>query len=60
MKYKQGLSISSARQIEVEYRISSLLVLKSEIIGYFDKAIQGNNPRSSDEINVDLKIRWEF
>jgi hypothetical protein len=60
VKYKQGLSISSARQIEVEYRISNLFVLRSEIIRYFDKAIQGNSPKSSDEINVDLKLRWEF
>jgi hypothetical protein len=60
VKYKQGLSISSAREIEVEYRISDLLVLRSEVIRYFEKAIQGNSPRSSDEINVDLKLRWEF
>jgi hypothetical protein len=60
VKYKQGLSISSARQIEVEYRISDLFLLRSEIIRYYDKAIQGNSPRSSDEINVDLKVRWEF
>ena len=60
MKYKQGLSISSARQIEVEYRISNLFLIRSEVIRYFEKAIQGNSPRSSDEINVDLKLRWEF
>jgi hypothetical protein len=60
VKYKQGLSISSAREIEVEYRISNLLILRSEVIRYFDKAIQGKSPRSSDEINVDLKLRWEF
>ena len=60
VKYKQGLSISSAREIEVEYRISNLLILRSEVIRYFEKAIQGNSPRSSDEINVDLKLRWEF
>ena len=60
VKYKQGLSISSARQIEVEYRISNLFLIRSEVIRYFEKAIQGNSPRTSDEINVDLKLRWEF
>jgi hypothetical protein len=60
VKYKQGLSISSARQIEVEYRISDLFILRSEVIRYFEKAIQSNSPRSSDEINVDLKLRWEY
>jgi autotransporter translocation and assembly factor TamB len=60
VKYKQGLSISSARQIEVEYRISNLFLIRSEVIRNFEKAIQGNSPRTSDEINVDLKLRWEF
>jgi hypothetical protein len=60
VKYKQGLSISSARQIEVEYRISNLFVLRSQVIRYSETAIQGNSPRSSDEINLDLKLRWEF
>jgi len=60
VKYKQGLSISSARQIEVEYRISNLFVIRSEVIRNYEKAIQGNSPRTSDEINVDLKLRWEF
>ncbi len=60
VKYKQGLSISSARQIEVEYRISNLFVIRSEVIRNYEKAIQGNSPKTSDEINVDLKLRWEF
>jgi hypothetical protein len=60
VKYKQGLSISSAREIEVEYRISSHFLLRSEMIRYFDRAITGNNPQTADEINVDLKVRWEF
>ena len=60
VKYKQGLSISSARQIEVEYRISNLFILRSQLIRYSETAIPGNSPRSSDEINVNLKLRWEF
>jgi hypothetical protein len=60
VKYKQGLSVSSAQQIEVEYRISDLFVLRSQIIRYSDKAIQRNSQKSSDEIKVDLKLRWEY
>jgi hypothetical protein len=60
VKYKQGLSISSAREIEVEYRISNLFILRSQVIRYSETAIQGNSPRTSDEINVNLKLRWEF
>jgi autotransporter translocation and assembly factor TamB len=60
VKYKQGLSISTARQIEVEYRISRLFLLRSEIIRYSEKVLQGKSGRSSDEINLDFKLRWEF
>jgi len=60
VKYKQGLSISTARQIEVEYRISNLFLIRSEIIKYSEKLLQGKSPRSTDEINIDIKLRWEF
>ena len=60
VKYRQGLSISSARHIEVEYRINRLLLLRSELIKYSERVLQGNNIRSSDEFNVDLKLRWEY
>jgi len=59
-KYKQGLSMSSARHIEVEYRISRLFLLRSELIRYSEKALQEKSQRSSDEYNVDIKLRWEF
>jgi autotransporter translocation and assembly factor TamB len=60
VKYKQGLSITSAMQIEVEYRISNLFLIRSEVLRYSEKAIQGNIPRTTEEINVDLKLRWEY
>jgi hypothetical protein len=60
VKYKQGLSISTARQIEVEYRINRWVLLRSELIKYSENVIQGNSIRTSDEFNVDLKLRWEF
>ena len=60
VKYKQGLSISSARHIEVEYRISRLFIIRSQMIKYSEKVLQGKSRRSTDEYNVDLKLRWEF
>jgi len=60
VKYKQGLSISTARHFEVEYRLSRLFQIRSEVIMYSEKLIQGGSRRSSDEYNVDLKLRWEF
>jgi hypothetical protein len=60
VKYKQGLSISTAREIEVEYRISNLFLIRSQIIKYSEKVIEGKSQRSTDEINLDIKLRWEF
>jgi len=60
VKYKQGLSISSAREIEVEYRISNLFLIRSQIIKYSEKVLEGTSQGSTDEINVDIKLRWEF
>lgn len=60
VKYKQGLSISTARHFEVEYRISRLFLIRSEVIMFSEKILPGRSRRSSDEINVDFKVRWEF
>ncbi len=58
--YRQGLRVSSAREIDVEYRLSNLLLLRSEIIQYSEKGIQGASRQTADEINFDLKFRWEY
>lgn len=60
VKYKQGLSISTAREIEVEYRISNLFLIRSQIIKYSEKVLEGTSQGSTDEINIDIKLRWEF
>ncbi len=60
VKYRQGLAISTARQIEVEYRISRLFLIRTQLIKYSETAMQGESSRSTDEYNVDLKLRWEF
>jgi autotransporter translocation and assembly factor TamB len=60
VKYRQGLAISTARQIEVEYRISRLFLIRTQLIKHSESTMQGESTRSTDEYNVDLKLRWEF
>ncbi len=60
VKYKQGLSISTARQIEVEYRISRLFLIRSQFIRLSEEVLRGKSRSSTDEINLDIKIRLEF
>jgi translocation and assembly module TamB len=60
VKYRQGLAISTVRQIDVEYRISRLFLLRTQMIKYSEATMQGESSRSTDEYNVDLKLRWEF
>ncbi len=60
MKYKQALSISTAREFEVEYRLSNFILLRSQLIRYSEQALPGKSLSTSDEINVDVKLRWEF
>jgi hypothetical protein len=61
LNYRQGLTLSSAREVDVEYRISNLLLLRSEIIRHQGpKGIPGKSRQSSDEINFDLKFRIEY
>jgi hypothetical protein len=60
VKYKQALSISTAREFEVEYRLSNFILLRSQLIRYSEQALPGKSLSTSDEINVDVKLRWEF
>ncbi len=60
VKYKQALSISTAREFEVEYRLSDLILLRSQLIRYSEQVLSGKSSNTSDEINVDVKLRWEF
>jgi len=60
VKYKQGLSITSAREIDAEYRISRFFLIRSELIRYSEKALGGKSRGSTDEINLDLRVRFEF
>jgi autotransporter translocation and assembly factor TamB len=60
VKYKQGLSIATAREIDIEYRISDLLLLSSEVIRYSNQVIQQKSTGITEEINVNIQLRWEF
>jgi hypothetical protein len=59
VKYKQGLSVFNERDFEIEYRISDLFLIRSEYM-HSDKVFLGENRKNSDEINFDVKMRWEF
>ncbi len=60
LKYRQGLSISSAREVDIEYRISNLVIIRSEIIRHSEKLFLGQKRQASDEINLDVKFRFEY
>ena len=59
VKYKQGLSVFNERDFEIEYRISDLFLIRSEY-KHSDRVFLGENRKNSDEINFDVKMRWEF
>ena len=58
--YRQGLRVTSARSIDVEFRLSNMLLLRSEIIQYSQKGLEGRSRQATEEINFDLKFRWEY
>ena len=60
LNYRQGLRITSARAIDIEYRLSNMLLLRSEIIQYSQKGLEGKSRQATEEINFDLKFRWEY
>ncbi|MDZ7860131.1 MAG: translocation/assembly module TamB domain-containing protein [Candidatus Krumholzibacteriota bacterium] len=59
VKYKQGLTVFTERNFEVEYRISDLFMIRSEYM-HSDRAFIGESRSNSDEVNFDIKVRWEF
>ncbi|UCG52958.1 MAG: translocation/assembly module TamB domain-containing protein, partial [Candidatus Latescibacterota bacterium] len=60
LNYRQGLRISSAREIDIEYRLSNMLLLRSEIIRHSQKGLYGKSRQTTDEINFDIKFRFEY
>ena len=59
-QYRQGISSSASSAINVEYRVSRLILLRSEIIRHSRRGLQGQSRQTSDEINLDIKFRWEY
>lgn len=60
MRYRQGLTWSSEQELQVEYRLSNLFLLRSEFIRNSRRGYQGRSGNLSDEFNLDVKFRWEF
>jgi hypothetical protein len=61
LNYRQGLTVTSAREVDIEYRISNMFLLRSEIIRHQGpKGIAGKSRQTTDEINFDIKFRIEY
>jgi hypothetical protein len=61
LQYRQGISYTTEQEVDVEYRISNMVLLRSEIIRNSRRGLAGKSRRqSTDEINFDIKFRFEF
>ena len=60
VKYKQGLSMISPMQVEVEYRLSRRFLVRSKYRRYSGQLLSGSSNQASDEVSVDLQLRWEY
>jgi hypothetical protein len=60
LKYKQGLSLSTDRQIELEYRIWDRFLIRTEVTKYEERVLRERYRQPGEEINLDFKIRWEW
>ncbi len=60
LKYRQGLSITSEREVDIEYRISNMFLIRSEIIRHSGKLFLGQKEQVTDEINLDIRFRFEY
>ena len=60
LNYRQALRYTSEREVDIEYRISNMFLLRSEIIRHSSRGIPGKSRQATDEINVDIKFRFEY
>jgi hypothetical protein len=60
LKYRQGLSYTTEREVEVEYRVSNIVLLRSEILRHSAGLSGSSRRQTTDEINFDIKFRWEY
>jgi|GEM_PF-5594801 len=55
LRYSQGLTKTSERDVSVEYRLSELFFLRGEVVSR-DRLVG----RERDEYNLDLKLKYEY
>jgi hypothetical protein len=60
LKYRQGVTYTTQREVDIEYRISNMFLLRSEIIRSSSRGIRGQSRQAADEINFDIKFRFEY
>ncbi|MFQ5510437.1 MAG: translocation/assembly module TamB domain-containing protein [Candidatus Krumholzibacteriia bacterium] len=60
LKYRQGITYTTEREVDIEYRISNMFLLRSEIIRHSSRGITGKSRQTADEINFDIKFRLEY
>jgi translocation and assembly module TamB len=60
LRFRQGLTVTSEQAIQVEYRMSKLVLLRSEFIRNSRRSALGYNSQYTDEFNLDIKFRWEY
>jgi hypothetical protein len=60
LRYRQGLSVTSEREVDIEYRIGHMIIFRSEYIKHSQQLVQGSSRKSTDEINFDIKFRLEY
>jgi hypothetical protein len=60
LRYKQGLTLETDREVEVEYRISNMFLIRSQIIRHASRRYFGNIRQTADEYNLDVKFRFEY
>jgi hypothetical protein len=60
LQYRRGLSIGGEQELNVEYRLSNKLLLRSQFIYNSRRNQAGIAGQNTDEFNLDLKYRWEY
>lgn len=60
LKYRQGISYTTEREVEVEYRVSNLVLLRSEFLRHSGGLAGSSRRQTTDEVNFDIKFRWEY
>jgi len=57
LRYEQGFSAITRREVNLDYRVSRHLLLRSQIINNPERGVR---EEAGSEINFDLRLRYEF